>query len=130
MQEAVPAGCPRAGSSGPQPFSVMLPASDDYLPLLSAGQSVSMRSGCVTLRPGQECGAHSTESYEEMLICLEGAGCLELGAGLSIALAANGVLYVPPHTRHNVRNTGTVRMRYVYVVAPAAETVVAGAPRP
>ena len=34
-------------------------------------------------------------------------------------LAAPGMAYIPPATRHNVSNTGAQPLEYVYVVAPA-----------
>lgn len=99
-------------------FAVDLPDGNEYVQLLAPGRSVAMRSGLVTLLPGQECGTHSTESHEEMLICLEGSGALQWEAGKTVNLAQGHVAYVPPMTRHNVRNTGSQRLRYIYVVSP------------
>jgi mannose-6-phosphate isomerase-like protein (cupin superfamily) len=79
-----------------------------------------MRSGLMVLAPGKDCGWHSTGNYEELLICLEGAGEIETeGAGRQ-ALAAGCYAYNPPHTRHCVFNTSDKPLRYIYVVAPAA----------
>jgi mannose-6-phosphate isomerase-like protein (cupin superfamily) len=108
---------PAVAPSG-QAFTAALPGGHEYSQLLAPGQSVAMRSGLVTLLSGQECGAHSTGGHEEMLICLEGAGRLELEAGRSLTLERNHVAYVPPLTRHNVRNPNPARLRYIYVVSP------------
>jgi len=35
------------------------------------------------------------------------------------------VVYVPPYTKHNVKNVGTGTLRYVYVVAPAGMNATA-----
>jgi len=37
--------------------------------------------------------------------------------GSKLPVKANSALYCPPETEHNVTNSGTVRLRYVYVVA-------------
>ena len=57
-----------------QPFVGPLPQGEAYSPLLAPPASVAMRSGLVTLDPGAECGEHSTESHEEMIVCLAGEG--------------------------------------------------------
>jgi quercetin dioxygenase-like cupin family protein len=86
--------------------------------LLSKEDTVGMRSGLMTLAPGQDCGWHSTENYEEMIICLAGSGELASEDGTRRRLAAAQYGYNPPQTRHNVFNTGSEPMRYIYVVAP------------
>jgi quercetin dioxygenase-like cupin family protein len=96
-----------------------LPETYEYVRLLSPPQSVAMRSGLVTLQTDEDCGWHSTDNYEEMVVCLEGEGEVEAeGSGRS-KLGAGQVAYNAPHTRHCVFNTGSKPMRYVYVVAPA-----------
>jgi quercetin dioxygenase-like cupin family protein len=110
-----------AGMSPIQPretFVRSLPESQEYVRLLSKDDTVGMRSGLMTLQPGKDCGWHSTENYEEMLICLAGTGELASEDGTRHALAAGQYGYNPPQSRHNVFNTGTEVMRYIYVVAP------------
>jgi len=101
-----------------EPFIRELPVGGGYVRLLEEGQSVVMRSGLVTLQPGENCGWHSTEDYEELIICLAGAGEVETDSGGRRLIRANHYAYNPPHTRHNVYNTGTEPLRYIYVVAP------------
>ena len=79
--------------------------------------TVSMRSGLITLQPQQTVGKHTTGHHEEMLVVLEGEGKMLFDDGTSIAFAANHVLYCPPETGHDVLNTGTGTLRYVYIVA-------------
>ena len=96
------------------------PAGADHLPILGGPpESVSMRSGLVILAPGNSVGLHSTKDFEELLIVLEGQGELQITAQDSLALGAGVAAYCPPQTEHNVLNTGTVPLRYVYVVAKA-----------
>jgi mannose-6-phosphate isomerase-like protein (cupin superfamily) len=40
---------------------------------------------------------------------------------VSIPFTAPMMVYIPPATRHNVKNTGMEPLEYVYVVAPANE---------
>lgn len=103
-----------------KPFVKELDAGGEtHLPLLTKENARRMRAGMVTLAPGEECGRHGTEEYEELLVILEGRGEAELEGHGALALAAGQVAYVPPGTFHNVRNGGDGPLRYVYVVAPA-----------
>lgn len=76
-----------------------------------------LRSGSIFLKPGETVGKHSTENYEELVIVLEGKGELESANAPTLPMQANFAYYCAPHTEHNVRNTGTGPLRYVYVVA-------------
>ena len=83
-------------------------------------ESVTMRSGQVVLQPGESVGKHSTECYEELVIILEGEGLFLLNEGKQLAFNADSVLYCPPNTQHNIKNTGSTPLRYIYVVAKIA----------
>lgn len=90
----------------------------DVTPVLSGPpESVKMRSGFVVLAPGKAVGKHSTEENEELLIVFAGKGEMTFKDGSKLPVRANTTLYCPPHTEHNVTNTGTELLRYVYVVA-------------
>lgn len=82
-----------------------------------------MRSGFVVLKPGQDVGAHSTGSHEELIIILGGRGAVEAEGLGRVDVGGSRVIYIPPDTMHNVFNTGDEPLRYIYVVAP----VTAGA---
>ncbi|HXZ31656.1 MAG TPA: cupin domain-containing protein [Terriglobales bacterium] len=84
-------------------------------------ETVTMKSGYVVLPPGKSVGKHSTEQKEEILIVLEGQGEMIFSNGSKLPVKANTALYCPPQTEHNVSNTGTGVLRYVYVVANARE---------
>jgi mannose-6-phosphate isomerase-like protein (cupin superfamily) len=79
-----------------------------------------MRSGVVSLQPGDAVGRHSTHAREELIVVLEGSGQLLVDGAEALPLAAGAGAYVPPQQEHDVVNTGTGLLRYVYVVAPAA----------
>lgn len=116
-------GCTAGGTAHPAPqrtaFVRPLPDTTEYVRLLSKEEGVRMRSGLVTLEPGKDCGWHSTDNYEELIICLAGAGEIETEGIGRRPIAAGQYAYNPPETKHNVFNTGTAALRYIYVVAPA-----------
>lgn len=110
-----------AGAAEVKPFVKDLdPGGETHLPLLTKENASRMRAGMVTLGPGEDCGRHSTDEYEELLVILEGRGEAELEGHGAVAVEAGQVVYIPPQTSHNVRNRGEGVLRYVYVVAPAA----------
>jgi len=80
-----------------------------------------MRSGKVYLGPGQACGQHSTKDREELLVLLSGSGEVLIGENQRFEFGKGKVCYIPPHTLHDVRNTGDEPLIYVYCVAPAAD---------
>lgn len=47
---------------------------------------------------------------------LDGAGMMLSEDGGETPIAPDRFCYRPPHTAHDVRNTGTTLLRYVYVV--------------
>ena len=92
----------------------------EYVRLLGGlPESISMRSGKVVLQPGKTVGKHSTESNEELLILLEGEGLFMLSDGKQLEINVGSVLYCPPDTEHDVKNTGATPLQYIYVVAKA-----------
>jgi len=109
------------GQSSPQitvvPFG---PTGQSYVPLLKGPpQTKSLHSGLVTLAPGASVGAHTTGTNEEMLIPLSGEGELRCAGHPPIHLEPRLVTYAPPHTEHDVINTGSTPLRYIYVTAKA-----------
>lgn len=85
------------------------------------GLAEGMRSGVVSLEPGRAVGRHNTRAWEELIVVLEGSGELVVEGGDTLPLAAGSGAYVPPEQDHDVVNTGTGPLRYVYVVAPASD---------
>jgi mannose-6-phosphate isomerase-like protein (cupin superfamily) len=105
-----------------RPFMFILPADGGpYAEIMKPPRTVTMRSGLVTLASGKDVGLHSTEKNEEMLVILEGQGEVELEGFGRLKIAAGRTVYVPPKTRHNVFNTGTTALRYIFVVSKAVE---------
>jgi len=92
------------------------PASDQYQGLLDGEKdSVAFYSGFVTLEPNSRGELHSTEEYEEMIIVLQGEGQLNITNQESLKVSFGKVAYVPPHTEHQMKNTGREIFKYIYV---------------
>ena len=54
-----------------------------------------------------------------MLVFLSGKGAALIGEDESPVEVGQGkVSYIPPHTIHNVKNTGTEPLIYIYCVTP------------
>jgi mannose-6-phosphate isomerase-like protein (cupin superfamily) len=104
----------------PQPLTLPLECASGDCPLLQGvPQTAGMRSGFVRLKPGESVGWHTTGKNEESLVVLRGRGEARLEGQSALVVAAPALVYIPPATRHNVSNTGTELLEYVYVVAPA-----------
>ena len=105
----------------PVPKAVPLDAGGrGYLRVLGGPPETSgMRSGLVLLAPGISVGKHNTEKYEEIIIVLSGQAEMRITHGETIALKGEQAAYCPAHTEHDVLNTGSDTLRYVYVVSEA-----------
>ncbi|GAH77637.1 unnamed protein product [marine sediment metagenome] len=91
----------------------------EYQKLLSGKpQTCGMQSGRVCLQPGETCGQHSTNQNEEMLVFLSGQGLAIIGENDSFQVGKGKVSYIPPNTTHNIKNTGTEPLVYIYCVTP------------
>ena len=94
----------------------------EYLRVLGGPpESVTMRSGYVVLLPSNNVGKHSTDSYEEIVVVLDGEGEMLFDDGSVLPLKPHVVAYCPPKTEHDVRNNGDKPMRYLYIVAKAPD---------
>ncbi|WP_170145811.1 cupin domain-containing protein [Rhodoplanes elegans] len=80
-------------------------------------ETKSFRSGLVTLAPGKSIGVHNSGINEEMLVPLEGEGELRFPDRPALALRPGVVTYAPAHSEHDVINTGTGRLRYIFILA-------------
>jgi mannose-6-phosphate isomerase-like protein (cupin superfamily) len=99
-------------------FSVEMNNEPQYQRLMQAPATCGMKAGRVFLGPSDECGKHSTEAREELLVFLNGRGQAVIGKDRFI-VGKGKVFYIPPHTEHNIVNTGSDPLIYVYCVAPA-----------
>lgn len=88
--------------------------------LPGAPETCGMKAGRVYLEPGKACGEHSTKGHEEILVFLSGTGELLVGdEQRTLPVGTGRVAYIRPHTAHDVKNTGSEPLTYIYCVAPA-----------
>lgn len=80
-----------------------------------------IKSGHVILKKGEEIGEHSTNDLEEALVILKGKGQLAINKKESVDFEDNTVLYVPPDTVHNVKNTGSGILEYIFITSNAKQ---------
>lgn len=91
---------------------------EEYQPILNSEQeTIFMKSGLVTLNPGESVGFHNTRNYEELIIVLQGQGKAVIKGKNSFDINPQIFVYIPPETEHDMVNTGTEKLKYIYVVS-------------
>ena len=112
-----------AGQEAPAPRAKLVqinPLATESVPLLGGPpETVTMRSGSIVLLPSKNVGKHSTGDNEEALVLFSGSGEMRMADGTILNLRPYVVAYCPPDTEHDVFNTGSEPLRYVYLVARA-----------
>ena len=78
-----------------------------------------IKSGHVILEPGENIGEHTTSGREEVIIILRGSGDVKINKDKILKVSANAVIYIPPETMHDVKNTGEGILEYVFVTTQA-----------
>jgi quercetin dioxygenase-like cupin family protein len=102
-----------------KPFTIKLNEDDEFQKLFDGPpRTVGFHSGRVVLKPGQSHTKHNTKRYEEIIIVLEGEGQALSKDEPPMDLVTGTIAYIPPHTEHNVKNTGKTNLRYIYIVSP------------
>ena len=107
--------------SAPQIRSIPLEPGDQSYFLLLKGppETKSFRSGLVTLAPGNSIGVHNSGVNEEMIVPLEGEGELRFANHPPLLIKSGLITYAPAHTEHDVINTGSGPLRYIFITAKA-----------
>jgi mannose-6-phosphate isomerase-like protein (cupin superfamily) len=103
-----------------EPFVRELADSTDYQSLLKPPKSYSLHSGRVYLKPGADCGQHNTGPQEEMLVFLSGNGQADIGEK-TFQVGAGKIIYIPPQTIHNIKNTSDKPLVYIFCVVPVQQ---------
>jgi mannose-6-phosphate isomerase-like protein (cupin superfamily) len=102
-----------------EPRVIKLRGEEKYQRLLGGlPDTLGMKAGHVILKPGESVGEHSTGPKEEAIIVLRGKGEISCEGKAPLTVEKNTLVYVPPETKHDVENTGSEPLKYVYVVAP------------
>ncbi len=101
-----------------KPFRIVLKSKKRFLRLLGEkGRGIALRSGLVTLKPGETIGTHITENKEEVILILEGTARVLYGKNHSLVARRQSFIYIPPNTRHDVKNIGKGILRYIYLTS-------------
>nr|MBU1328353.1 cupin domain-containing protein [Candidatus Omnitrophota bacterium] len=104
----------------PKPKIVKLESNSKYQRLFNKDSgTLGLKSGHVILKKGEEIGEHSTNDLEEALVILKGKGLLLINSEEEFDFEDNSVLYIPPDTIHNVKNTGNGILEYIFITSNA-----------
>jgi len=102
-------------------FAAQLKSTQRFTRLLGDSSKIKgLRSGLVTLKPRESIGEHKTEKKEEVIVILKGSALIHYGKNRKIKAPQNTFVYIPPETVHNVTNSGSSKLRYLYVTASFA----------
>ena len=99
-----------------EPFVTELADNTEYQSLLKPPKTHNLHSGRVYLKPGSDCGQHTTGSNEEMLVFLAGQGQATVGEK-TFAVGKGKIVYIPPQTAHNIINNSNEPIVYIFCVA-------------
>lgn len=106
-----------------KPFAVKLKSGEERQRLLGHSQETAgFRSGQVVLKAGKAVGEHTTGNREEALVILSGKAKISSDKGSPLTVEKDSIVYIPPRTKHNVKNIGKGPLRYIYLVSPRDET--------
>lgn len=98
-------------------FSVELKGRQRFTRLLGDSSKKGLRAGLVVLKPKESVGEHKTEHKEEVIIILNGSATIYYGKNKKIKAPQDTFVYIPPETLHDVKNSGSRILRYLYVTA-------------
>lgn len=92
---------------------------DRYQLLLdNVKDTLNIKSGFVMLKPGECVGEHVTEGKEEAIIILRGKAEVLSDNKVLFTAEKDNLIYIPPETKHDVKNIGKELLEYIYVVSP------------
>ncbi len=80
-----------------------------------------MKSGHVVLQPGESVGEHTTGEREEAVVILKGSGEAIINKKDIIAIEENAVLYIPSQIDHDIKNTGSGVLEYIFITSQAQD---------
>ena len=99
---------------------IKLKSSRRYQQLLSEDRgSFGVKSGHIVLKKGENIGEHTTDKQEEVIIILKGKGQAKIGNDRILNIGRGKVLYIPPYTFHDIINTGSGILEYIFIISLA-----------
>lgn len=104
----------------PQARVIKLEATQKYQRLVSKDSGTrGIKSGHVILQSGENVGEHTTGDKEEIIVVLKGRGEAAIEKDSALNVEENTVLYIPPQTTHDIKNTGPGMLEYVFITSAA-----------
>lgn len=98
---------------------VRLVSTERYQRLISKDSGSSgVKAGHVILKSGENVGNHSTGEREEVIIVLKGRGEARIDKANILKIEENTMVYIQPGTDHDIKNTGTRDLEYIFVTSP------------
>jgi quercetin dioxygenase-like cupin family protein len=104
--------------NNPKPMLIKLDFdSSGYQWLLKCDENtIAVNSGLVRLKPDESVCKHNTNNGEEVIIVLNSEGEICFDGYYRLKVEARVLIYCPSNTLHDVRNTGSELLRYIYAV--------------
>ena len=93
-----------------------------YKSIVKPPVSQVLKSGRVTLAPGESVGEHVTENKEEVLVILLGTAEVMV-KDKPIPLQQGATFFIQEGTKHDVKNIGESKLEYVYIVALLGDNI-------
>ena len=78
------------------------------------------------LKPGGQTPEHTTGSVREMILCLAGTLTVEKEGYAPVTITEGDMAFIPPKTKHAIRNNSKASATYVFVNARVIPTESAG----
>ncbi len=88
----------------------------EYNRIIKPPESRFLKSGRVTLGPGEEVGEHITEKREELIVILRGEAII-VKEDKSYKLKEKSTFYIEEGINHNIINKTDSVLEYIFVVA-------------
>mgnify|MGYP000237318370 CR=1 FL=1 len=86
--------------------------------LLKRGEgSLNFSSGLVVLKKGECVGEHKTENVEEVIVILSGTAEILINGKRYRTVEAPSIVYIPPDVEHNVLNSKSRVLKYIYITS-------------
>lgn len=102
----------------PKVKSVKLDSSEKYQRLLNpATETSGIKAGHVILKSNENIGEHTTGGREEIIIILKGKAEVKIGKGDTMNIEKDEVLYIPPQTGHDIKNSGPEILEYIFITS-------------
>ena len=88
----------------------------NYQPLYMPPVTKAIKSGKVTLLPGEDVGEHVTDKREEIIVVIDGRASLAID-GKEVKISRGSAYFVGEGKTHNVFNRTKRPLEYIYITS-------------